>query len=81
VPDLILLNVMMPDMDGPSTLAALRQRPQTAHIPVIFMTAKVQAHEIGRYKELGALAVIAKPFDPMQLPTTVSTIWNQHYAH
>jgi two-component system, OmpR family, response regulator len=79
-PDLILLDVMMPGMDGPQTLMALRADPQTSHIPVIFMTAKIQSHEIAHYKELGALDVIAKPFDPMALSMTIRTIWNAHYG-
>ncbi len=79
-PDLILLDVMMPDMDGPSTLKALRANPETSGIPIIFMTAKIQHHEIARYKDLGALDVIAKPFDPMALSATVSTIWNHHHG-
>jgi len=74
-PDLILLDVMMPGMDGPTTLAALRTRPESAHTPVIFMTAKVQPGEIAHYKELGALGVISKPFDPMTLSETIRTIW------
>src|SRR5689334_1464170 len=57
-PDLILLDVMMPSMDGPTTLQVLRTLPQTVATPVIFMTAKVQAHEIARYKALGALDVV-----------------------
>lgn len=79
-PDLILLDVMMPDMDGPMTLQALRAIPQTAATPVIFMTAKVQAHERARYKALGALDVVAKPFDPMGLPATINAIWTTYYA-
>jgi len=74
-PDLILLDVMMPDMDGPATLAALRQLPATANTPVIFMTAKVQAAEVAHYKTLGAIGVIAKPFDPMQLAQQVRQLW------
>ncbi len=74
-PDLILLDVMMPGMDGPSTLSALRAQPETAGIPVMFMTAKVQPHEIARYKELGAVEVISKPFDPMTLSDTIRTYW------
>jgi len=74
-PDLILLDVMMPDMDGPATLAALRQLPATATTPVIFMTAKVQAAEVAHYKDLGAIGVIAKPFDPMQLAQQVRQLW------
>jgi two-component system OmpR family response regulator len=74
-PDLLLLDVMMPDMDGMSTLAALRKLPNTAHTPAIFMTAKVQASEVAHYKSLGALGVIAKPFDPMQLAHLVRQLW------
>jgi two-component system, OmpR family, response regulator len=76
-PDIILLDVMMPGMDGPTTLAALRQQPELATTPVAFMTAKVQPHEIKHYKTLGALDVIAKPFDPMSLANQVRAIW-QH---
>jgi CheY-like chemotaxis protein len=67
-PDLILLDVMMPGMDGPTTFGQLRAHPDTAATPVIFMTAKVQKQEVARYLELGAVGVIAKPFDPMTLP-------------
>lgn len=73
-PDLILLDVMMPELDGPSTLARLRADPALAGIPVIFMTAKVQQHEIRRFLDLGAAGVIAKPFDPMQLPSQIRAI-------
>lgn len=73
--DLLLLDVMMPGMDGPSTLKALREIPATAHTPVIFMTAKVQAAEVKLYKELGALEVIPKPFDPMELSAQIQLIW------
>lgn len=75
VPDLIVLDVMMPGMDGPSTLAQLRKLANTAGTPVIFMTAKVQANEVAHYKSLGALDVISKPFDPMQLADDVRVIW------
>jgi CheY-like chemotaxis protein len=75
-PDLILLDVMMAGMDGPSTLHALRQLPATADIPVVFMTAKVQPHEIARYRELGSLAVISKPFDPATLADRLQAIWS-----
>jgi len=75
--DLILLDVMMPEMDGPATLAALRQIPQTGETPVIFMTAKVQASEIQHYKSLGAIDVIAKPYDPMTLSAQIAEIWQR----
>jgi len=74
-PDLILLDVMMPGMDGPTTFAELRKLPELANTPVIFMTAKVQAHEIGQYLELGALGVITKPFDPMTLGDQIKDLW------
>jgi two-component system, OmpR family, response regulator len=73
--DLLLLDVMMPGMDGPTTLKGLRQLPATADTPVIFMTAKVQAAEVAVYKGLGALEVIPKPFDPMELSTQIQRIW------
>jgi CheY-like chemotaxis protein len=74
-PDLVLLDVMMPGMDGPTTLQNLRANPATAMIPVIFLTAKVQPSEVEQYQELGALDVIAKPFDPMVLAVQVRKIW------
>ncbi len=73
-PDVVLLDVMMPGMDGPATLSALRNDERTKKLPVIFMTAKVQRHEVQRYLELGALGVIQKPFDPIQLPEEVKRI-------
>ena len=76
-PDLILLDVMMPGMDGPTTLAELRKLPATAATPVIFMTAKVQAAEVAHYKSLGALGVIAKPFDPMLLAQQVRQMFSE----
>lgn len=75
-PDLVMLDVMMPGMDGPATLAELRKLPEGAAVPVIFMTAKVQQSEIEGYRKLGAAGVIAKPFDPMTLAERVREIWN-----
>ncbi len=75
VPDLFLLDVMMPEMDGPATLAALRRLPSVAQVPAIFMTAKVQESEIALYNWLGAIGVVAKPFDPMQLPQQLRRLW------
>jgi len=79
-PDMILLDVMMPGMDGPSTLKALRQLPACANTPVCFMTAKVQPQEVAHYKSLGALDVIPKPFDPMTLSAQVSAIWKRQHG-
>ncbi|WP_375771778.1 response regulator [Archangium gephyra] len=73
-PDLILLDVMMPGMDGPTTLGQLRAQASTAKTPVIFMTAKIQKQEVARYLELGAVGVIGKPFDPMTLPTEIKKL-------
>ncbi|NVJ00314.1 response regulator [Myxococcus sp. AM009] len=70
-PDLILLDVMMPGMDGPTTFGRLRAEEATANTPIIFMTAKIQKQEVARYLELGALGVIGKPFDPMTLPQEI----------
>ena len=66
-PDLILLDVMMPGMDGPSTLDALRQDSATQGIPVVFITARIQSQEVAALRALGASGVLAKPFDPMTL--------------
>jgi len=75
-PDLILLDVMMPGMDGPATLRALRATPATAPIPVVFMTAKVQRHELEQYKALEAQGVLSKPFDPLTLAAEVKALWS-----
>jgi two-component system OmpR family response regulator len=73
-PDVILLDVMMPGMDGPSTLMRLLAHDETRCIPVIFFTAKVQMHQINEYIKLGARGVILKPFDPMTLPFDVERL-------
>jgi CheY-like chemotaxis protein len=74
-PDLLLMDVMMPGMDGPSTLAALRQKPALQQVPAMFMTAKVQPSEVAHFKSLGASDVIAKPFDPMTLANQLREAW------
>ena len=71
-PDAILLDVMMPDQDGPQTLRLLRQNAKTKSIPVLFLTAKVQAFERQRLKDIGASGTLAKPFDPMKLADEIS---------
>lgn len=76
-PDLILLDVMMPDMDGPTTLGRLRELPDARHVPIVFMTAKVQRDEVDRFLALGAAGIIPKPFDPMTLADQVKNIWRQ----
>ena len=72
-PDAVLLDVMMPGLDGPSTLARLREDPATAGIPVVFLTAKAIAAELDRLKALGAAGVLTKPFDPMTLARELLT--------
>lgn len=79
-PDLILLDFMMPGMDGGDALMALRGIPATAAVPVVFLTARVQPHEIERYRELGSLAVIPKPFEPTALADTIRAIWKSRGA-
>jgi two-component system, OmpR family, response regulator len=77
-PDIILLDVMMPGMDGPATLAKMRQTPLLSAIPVIFMTAKAQPNELVYYEKLGAIGVIHKPFDPTTLAAAVREIWSKN---
>lgn len=78
-PDLVLLDVMMPGMDGPTTFQELRKQTQTAATPIAFMTAKVQNDEIERYTSMGAIGFVAKPFDPMKLADTVKRLWKNHH--
>jgi len=75
-PDLLLLDVMMPGLDGPGTLSRLREDPQLMSIPVIFMTAKAMPQEVARFRAMGSSGVIAKPFDPMQLGKQVVALWD-----
>jgi CheY-like chemotaxis protein len=70
-PDLVLCDVMMPVMDGPTTLARLRESPSTTKTPVIFMTARVERREVEHLKTLGAIGVIYKPFEPMTLAAEI----------
>ncbi|MBD2166018.1 response regulator [Calothrix membranacea FACHB-236] len=75
-PDLILLDVMMPDMDGIATFQALQANPSTQQIPVILLTAKAQATEQRRFAELGVQAIITKPFKAMKLPGQIASALN-----
>jgi len=78
-PQFILLDVMMPGMDGPETLLKLSQRVDLNRIPVAFMTAKVQPGEIEHLRKLGAQEVIIKPFDPMRLASQIQAIWEARH--
>ncbi|MGP4845056.1 response regulator [Marinobacter sp. 1Y8] len=80
-PDIILLDVMMPGMDGPQTLRALRGISELDDVPIVFMTAKVQPSEIESYLKMGGVDVIAKPFDPMTLSDKVREIWQRCRVH
>jgi CheY-like chemotaxis protein len=73
-PDVILLDVMMPEVDGPETLRRLRADPRTAHIPIVFLTARVQRGDLRSYTAMGAVGAIAKPFDPMRLAADVQRL-------
>jgi len=75
-PDLILLDVMMPDMDGPDTLRELRKIPAFSQTPAIFMTAKVLPDEVSALRNEGVIDVIAKPFNPMELSNQIREIWD-----
>lgn len=79
-PDLILLDMMMPGMDGVATFKALRTLDTFKNTPIIFMTAKVQPSEISYYKVLGAAEIISKPFDPLKLAEKLQQIWETAYA-
>jgi len=73
-PDAILLDVMMPGMDGPSTFRELRKNPATAKIPVLLLTAKVQTSDQRRFADLGVESVLFKPFDPLTLANEISGV-------
>jgi CheY-like chemotaxis protein len=77
VPDLILLDVMMPGMDGPETMQYMRGMPNGKDTPVVFMTAKAQVHEQQSYLDLGAVGVLVKPFDPLTLCDSLRALWKK----
>lgn len=74
-PDIVLLDVMMPDLSGPETLAALRKLPEMAGVPVVFLTAKAMPDELEQLLAHGATGLIVKPFDPMTLPQDIRPYW------
>lgn len=78
-PDLFLLDIMLPDMSGPSVLKELRNNPKFKDTPAIFISAKFIGHEFKAYRELGVLAVIRKPFDPLTLPSTIKAIYEEDH--
>ena len=78
--DAVLLDVMMPELDGPSTFAAMRAAGVLDGIPVIFLTAKVQPADRRMLEATGAAGIIAKPFDPMQLPSQIAAVLEEHRA-
>ncbi len=78
VPDIIVLDVMMPAMDGPTLLGRIRENAVVAEVPVIFMTAKAEPAEVARLRSLGAIGVITKPFEPMTLATEIRRLVVAH---
>jgi two-component system, OmpR family, response regulator len=76
-PQLILLDVMMPGMDGPATLQALRALDATSATPIVFMTAKVQPKELALYRDMGVVEAIPKPFDPLALAAVIRSIYER----
>ena len=78
-PDLVLMDVMMPEMDGITAMLEFKKDPEISEIPVIFMTAKAQVHEVEKYNQIGVAGVIIKPFDPVQLCSQIYEIWEKFY--
>lgn len=74
-PDLFLLDIMMAELDRPTTLKELRKLPTINNVPAIFMTTKIQGGEMAHYKKLGIVDIIAKPFDPVMLSETIRKFW------
>ncbi|MCP5050861.1 MAG: response regulator [bacterium] len=74
-PDLVILDVVMPEMNGPQTLEALRKIPQAREIPVIFLTSRIRSDQLGQYKPLGVIGLIRKPLNPLKLTEQLMEIW------
>ena len=79
-PDLLLLDANLPDMDGQAVLASIRRDPELADLPVIFVTGQAMPADTERYRGMGALGVIAKPYDPYELADRVRRIWQAHHG-
>ncbi|MES2318108.1 MAG: response regulator [Pseudomonadota bacterium] len=79
-PDLILLDVLMPELDGVNTLAMLRRMPHLANTPALFVTSMTTPDDVARYLEAGAFGVIAKPLMPLMLSSQLSTLWDAHVS-
>jgi len=75
-PDLVMLDWMMPGMDGPTLFRKLKEEPQTRDLPVVFITAKATPAELNELRSLGALGAISKPFAPKDLPDQLRALWN-----
>jgi len=75
-PDLVMLDWMMPGMDGPTLFKRMQENPQTKDLPVVFMTAKATPTELQELRALGALGAISKPFSPKDLPEQLRALWN-----
>ncbi|MFT6423564.1 MAG: DNA-binding response OmpR family regulator [Thalassolituus sp.] len=78
-PQLVLLDVMMPNLDGPQILKKIHAMPEFQNTPMIFITAKAQTEEIDKLKKLGALDVITKPFNPMTIGNDIRIIWQRYH--
>lgn len=78
-PDLVILDVMMPEMSGPETLKELRKIPGLEDMPMVFMTSKIQPAQLAKYKSLGAIGVIKKPLNPLKLSAQVQAIWANRF--
>jgi len=75
-PDLVMLDWMMPGMDGPTLFRALREKPETSRLPVVFITAKATQRELDELRSMGAAGTILKPFSPKDLPAQLRAIWD-----
>src|SRR5690349_22979393 len=74
-PELVMLDWMMPGMDGPTLFRKMKETPETQALPVVFITAKASERELGELRSLGAAGTISKPFSPKELPEQLRAIW------